>query len=121
MEGGVYLVIFQLVSSQTITIGRLGRFDFADGHYVYVGSAQRNMEARVARHARRRKPLRWHIDYLAASAEFKGAMMLFGAGKSLECSLAEMLARHHPRCVPGFGASDCRCGGHLFYIEADAG
>ena len=42
-----------------------------------------------------------------------GALVIDGS-KSLECRLAAMLARHYPRPIPRFGASDCRCGGHLF-------
>ena len=45
-------------------IGRLGRFDFPAGRYLYTGSARRNMAARLTRHLQREKPLRWHIDYL---------------------------------------------------------
>lgn len=121
VDGGIYLVIFQLERSQTITIGRLGRSPFRAGHYLYVGSAQRNMRSRLARHARRRKPLRWHIDYLAARARFVGALMMIGGDKSLECRLAGVLAKHHPRVVPGFGSSDCRCGGHLFRVTSSRG
>ena len=69
----------------------------------------------LARHARRSKPLRWQIDDLAVRAKFVGALMLNGP-KSLECRLAAMLAGHYPRAVPGFGVSDCRCGGHLFVV-----
>jgi sugar fermentation stimulation protein A len=72
------------------------------------------MPARLARHGRRRKPLRWHIDYLSAKAAMLGAILIPG-GRDGECSLAAEVARLHPRPVPRFGASDCRCAGHLFY------
>ena len=117
MNQGVYLALFRLPRAQTITIGRLGRFTFPSGIYVYVGSAQRNLQARLARHARRRKSLRWQIDYLSTRADFVGALLVDGP-KSLECQLAALLAQHYPRAVPGFGASDCRCGGHLFRVSA---
>lgn len=110
---GVYVAIFDLPRPRTIAIGRLGRFRFSAGRYLYVGSAQRNLQQRLARHARRRKPLRWHIDYLACHARFVGAL-IFEAPGDLECRLAAMLARSCARPVDGFGASDCRCGGHVF-------
>ena len=116
MNRGIYLAIFHLPRTQAITIGRLGRFTFPAGIYVYVGSAQRNLQARLARHAKRRKPLRWQIDYLSVKAKFLGALMIDGP-KSMECRLAAMLAKHYPRAVPRFGASDCRCGGHLFGVQ----
>ena len=114
MNSGIYLAIFHLPRPQVITVGRLVRFTFQSGYYLYVGSAQRNLEARLARHARRHKTLRWQIDYLSVKAKFVGALMI-GGPKSLECKLAALLAKHYPRAVPGFGASDCHCGGHLFF------
>jgi sugar fermentation stimulation protein A len=117
---GVYVAIFDLPRPRTIAIGRLGRFRFSAGRYLYVGSAQRNLQQRLARHARRRKPLRWHIDYLACQARFVGAL-IFEAPGDLECRLAAMLARSCARPVDGFGASDCRCGGHLFFTNAQPG
>lgn len=44
--------------------------------------------------------------------------ILIDAARSEECRVAADLARRMPRPIPGFGASDCRCGGHLF-CEAD--
>jgi len=114
MNSGVYLAIFRLSRTRTIAIGRLGRFTFQRGHYLYVGSAQRNLQARLARHGRRRKPKRWHIDYLSAKAPLVGALVLRGP-KSWECRLAAILAKRYLRPIARFGASDCRCGGHLFY------
>ena len=114
MDGGVYIAVFRLGRARRITVGRLGRFEFPAGVYLYVGSAQRNREARLARHARRRKPLRWHIDYLSTKAEILGAILLPGR-KNRECLVAEELARTFARPVARFGASDCRCPGHLFH------
>ena len=112
MNSGVYLAIFHLVRTQVITVGHLGRFTFQRGHYLYVGSAQRNLEARLTRHGRRRKSLRWQIDYLSIKAPFVGALVLRGP-KSRECRLAAILAKYYPRPIARFGASDCQCGGHL--------
>ena len=114
MNSGVYLAIFHLARTQVITVGRLGRFTLQRGHYLYVGSAQRNLQKRLARHGRRRKRLRWHIDYLSAKAPLIGALLLRGP-RSWECRLAAILAKHYLRPIARFGASHCRCGGHLFY------
>lgn len=113
---GVYVAIFHLGRPGQITVGRLGRFSFPAGFYFYVGSARRCLDARLARHARRRKPLRWHIDYLSSRAEMLGAVVA-DAGSYAECELAQELAELYPRCVRGFGSSDCRCGGHLFHSQ----
>jgi sugar fermentation stimulation protein A len=120
MNSGVYLAIFRLPRTQVIAIGRLGSFTLRRGFYMYVGSAQRNLEARLTRHCRRRKPLHWQIDYLSIEAPFVGALVLRGP-KSWECRLASILAKHYARPIARFGASDCRCGGHLFWCPARRG
>jgi sugar fermentation stimulation protein A len=116
VTGGVYIAVFVLDRRRRIGVGRLGRFAFPAGVYLYVGSAQRGLDARLRRHARRRKALRWHVDYLSTRARMLGAVVV-GGPKARECELARRLARHFGRHVRGFGASDCRCGGHLFLAE----
>ena len=114
VSAGLYVAAFRLDADRRIRVGRLGRFQFRRGVYLYVGSAQRDREARLARHTRRRKPLRWHIDYLSAKATMLGAILVPG-GRDAECALAAEVGKIYPRFIDGFGASDCRCGGHLFY------
>jgi sugar fermentation stimulation protein A len=116
LEAGVYIAVFYMPKGRTIQIGRLGRFHFRRGLYFYVGSAQRNLSARIERHNRKKKTLRWHIDYLSAKAEMLGAITIPGP-RELECQLAKELINIFEPPVPGFGASDCRCGGHLFYVK----
>ncbi len=97
-----------------IEVGRLGVFRFPAGVYVYTGSARRNLEARIARHCRKDKALRWHIDYLLAK---EGAeLVCVGRSTRTECGLNR--GTGGAAIVPGFGASDCRkaCGSHLRYL-----
>lgn len=89
---------------------------FESGVYFYVGSVQRNLTAWLERHSRAEKTLRWHMDYLSAKAKMLGAITIDGT-RELECQLAKTLGEMFEQVVPGFGASDCRCGGHLFYAE----
>lgn len=114
MDSGVYIAVFYLLIEQHITVGRRGRHRFRPGMYLYVGSAQKNLPARIERHARWQKPLRWHIDYLSVKASMIGAIIVPGF-RERECQLAAELEELYDLAVPGFGASDCRCGGHLFY------
>jgi Uri superfamily endonuclease len=96
-------------------IGRLGKFGFPAGRYVYSGSAKHGLDARIARHLRRRKSLRWHIDYLLSAPGV--AVVDVIRSRRGECALN--------RAVPGrvvavgFGASDCRAGrsAHLKYLD----
>ncbi len=111
--------MFYLSKTRMIRVGRFGTFEFPKGTYYYVGSAQRNREKRLNRHARRRKVLRWHVDYLSSKGRMLGAILIDG-DREKECALAREMAHLFPRAVAGFGASDCRCGGHLFYSDGDA-
>lgn len=113
----MYIAIFYLPIERQITVGKLGRFAFRKGFYFYVGSAQRNLSARLERHSKKTKPLRWHIDYLSTKAEMLGAMMMMEGPRRRECELAKKLDGIYEIAVPRFGASDCRCGGHLFYSQ----
>lgn len=106
-----YQLHIHLAQPLRLAIGRLGEFDFPAGDYVYTGSAKRNFEARIARHLRREKALRWHIDYLLTAP---GVTVLEVArSDSGECALNQ--ATKGEVVVPGFGASDCLagCGSHL--------
>ena len=97
-----------------LAIGRLGRFRFPAGRYVYTGSARRNLVARVRRHLSRDKRLRWHIDYLLTAHPVK--VVDVSLSSEAECPLNQRTAGEI--VVPGFGASDCRarCGSHLKYL-----
>jgi len=114
LQGGVYIAVFSLPRRCRIQVGKLGRFSFRPGVYFYIGSAQRNLPARLEWHARKNKALRWHIDHLSAKATMVGAMIVPGP-RERECQLAGEMAARYARAVPDFGASDCGCGGHLFY------
>jgi Domain of unknown function DUF123 len=83
---------------------------------IQFSAARRNLEARISRHLRREKRLRWHIDYLLAAPE----AVVTGVERfaQAECELNSNTTGEV--VVAGFGASDCRagCGSHLKYIEA---
>jgi Uri superfamily endonuclease len=97
-----------------VQVGRRGEFEFPAGTYLYTGSARRNFEARLARHARTAKTLRWHIDYLLGAPGVRITKVL--RSRQAECGLNRASAGQV--VVPGFGASDCRagCGAHLKYL-----
>lgn len=97
-----------------VVIGRLGRFTLASGHYVYTGSARRNLRARLLRHLNAEKARHWHIDYLLGGQGI--AITGIHLSGLEECTLNQAVEGSVP--VPGFGASDCRrgCGSHLKYL-----
>ncbi len=105
-----------------IACGGLGRLSLRSGYYVYAGSAMGGLAARLARHRRSEKRLRWHIDYLLHDP---GARLLaslpFPGRRRLECALARQVAVLAEEEIPRFGSSDCRCRSHLFYFTGDPG
>jgi len=58
-ERGAYILVMRVDSSVRIRVGSLGLLSFTAGWYVYVGSALNGLSARVGRHLRLRKAIRW--------------------------------------------------------------
>jgi len=116
-ESGVYILIIKARGRSGFSAGAWGPADLKDGYYAYVGRAKRGLPARLARHARREgKRLRWHVDYLLEVADLKEAWVLpLYTG---ECAVARRMekAGASREGLEGFGASDCRCPGHLLYM-----
>ncbi|MBN1341478.1 MAG: DUF123 domain-containing protein [Phycisphaerae bacterium] len=122
-DSGVYRLWIELRRDSTIIVGRLGRFTLTSGTYVYVGSARRNLSWRIERHRRRRKRLRWHIDYLLALPHAEIWRVETRPWRpGAECRWARGTRRDGGGIVAaGFGASDCHggCGAHLFLMSRE--
>ena len=106
-----YALFISISTPIKITVGKLGEFAFPAGDYIYYGSAKRALCARVNRHLRVEKKLRWHIDYLLAAETVRITKIRISTLS--ECQLAA--AGGGAIVVAGFGASDCThaCGSHL--------
>lgn len=102
---------------RAIVVGRLGCFLFPAGFYVYTGSAVRGLEARIARHLRRRKKLRWHIDYLLQYGRVVGVRRYRGGLSECKLSRGVESLPGSSMVVRGFGSSDCKCPAHLYYFR----
>ena len=112
-----YQLVIRLLQPCRVTPGRLGSHDLAAGLYIYTGSARRNMHARIQRHLRRDKPMRWHIDWLLSRPEAQ----VIEVATSAERECAVNARTGGDIVIAGFGSSDCRahCGSHLRRV-ADA-
>ena len=114
---GVYALIIRLNRNLRMKAGALDETCFVKGSYIYVGSAQTNLEQRVKRHIRKEKRLFWHIDYLLNSDAAKIEKVLWlEADKSGECALSQEI-RKRGESIKGFGSSDCSCVSHLFLMN----
>ncbi len=117
-DGGLYILLLRLARDARLEAGALGRLDFRAGWYAYIGSARRALSRRLARHLRLAKRRHWHIDALRASAADVKALAIRGTRRG-ECELAAAVRAISDGSVPRFGASDCRCAGHLFCFADD--
>jgi len=117
---GAYRLTIRLARCVRVRVGRLGWVRLPAGVYYYCGSARRALPARVARHLRRRKPRRWHIDYLLAHPAAR-VMAVRAWADRRECDLvAAALRRGGRAAIKGFGSSDCAsgCPAHLICAGA---
>lgn len=113
---GAYIITGHLRRSSKIDIGSLGRLGFHRGYYLYTGSAMNSLEGRLRRHQRRNKAKRWHIDYLLPYLE--GIRFIpIQTSQDIECVISEEIEQISDGYVKGFGSSDCRCSGHLFWMK----
>ena len=120
--GGAYALMIRL--DAPVLFQRGGREDLlCSGEYVYAGSAYGpgGLRARLRRHFRRDKAMRWHVDRLTVAAGWMQALAFEGGS---ECGIIRALEQAgagkdgsafvHP--AAGFGSSDCRtCASHLLF------
>jgi Uri superfamily endonuclease len=124
VRGGAYVLHLTVGRTVSLCAGAIGAITLSSGHYVYVGSARKSIEGRVARHRRlayaKTGKLHWHIDYLLIHPKIDLIYEEAFAGYG-ECDIAQRIASLKGASVPvpRFGASDCRsgCGAHLFRVE----
>ncbi|WP_346911312.1 DUF123 domain-containing protein [uncultured Roseibium sp.] len=85
---GTYGLLLRLAEPVTLGLARLGNPVLAPGLYLYCGSANGpgGVRARLGRHLRRDKAVRWHIDYLSGvAAEIAGLVV----PEATECDLRQ--------------------------------
>lgn len=109
-----YQLFIKVRKDINLKVGKLGRFTFPFGSYVYTGSAKTNINKRIERHLSKKKKLHWHIDYLlnndyAEVINTKKSIMI-------ECSLNKKT--NGTIIIKGFGSTDCNldCKSHLKYL-----
>jgi Uri superfamily endonuclease len=114
---GTYLLVLQAINPIRLQVGSLGEMEVRPGYYLYVGSAfgPGGLRARVSRHFGGQGKPHWHIDHLRQVAQPVEAWC--APGMRREHAWAQALAGAACRMpLARFGASDCRCPAHLFYL-----
>ena len=115
---GTYLQVLRAMHPVRLQVGSLGEMAVQPGFYLYVGSAfgPGGLRARVGRHFGGQGKPHWHIDHLRRVAQPIEAWCI--PGQRCEHVWAQSLAAAAACRIPlaRFGASDCRCPAHLFYM-----
>ena len=106
-----YQLTISISKPVMITVGKLGLCHFPAGEYIYTGSARQHIDARIARHLRTEKALRWHIDYLLNVPE--AFVIKVAQFAESECEVNQR--SNGVLLINRFGATDCvhGCGSHL--------
>ena len=111
---GAYAMAIELTDKVAVTLRGRSPIALPAGRYLYCGSAKGpgGLKARLSRHMRRGKSLRWHVDQLTERGLVVGSW-IFPGGE--ECELVRMCS-HLAAPIAGFGSSDCAtCCSHLLH------
>jgi len=124
-SAGVYILHLKIKNFQNLRVGKLGKYCFQPGEYLYVGSAQGpgGLKARLGRHLLGYGRRHWHIDWLRPASSISGYFYLETL-EHIECAWSQFLIQELEASIPapGFGASDCRskgnsCAAHLVRLD----
>lgn len=116
-DKGTYLLVIETRENQRLSVGKQSATNFSKGIYLYVGRAKRGLHRRIERHLRKEKKIFWHIDYLLQKAKVQEVWIRRDFFD--ECQMAlEIQSLLKDSLIPlkKFGASDCSCASHLFYL-----
>jgi len=121
---GTYTILLACNRPFKLRIGKLGLVRLEKGYYFYTGSAlgrgALSLEQRVARHRRRNKRVKWHIDYLTVHDEIVIVNVICTRNsRRLECKINRQILSNFDSepVIRGAGASDCKCRGHLLSVK----
>jgi len=118
-DQGHYLAVMHAASARRVAVGALGEVALPAGDLVYVGSAQRGLAARVARHRGLDKRLRWHVGLHFESALDMAETPTVGLG-GVELCPGERHGNRGPGARPqGEGRDHCGRGAVAQPVDED--
>ena len=109
---GAYAMAIEFADTVAVTLSGRPPITLSAGRYLYCGSAKGpgGLKARLSRHMRHGKSVRWHVDQLTEQGLVVGSWVFPGGD---ECELVQM-CWYLPMPIAGVGSSDCAtCRSHL--------
>jgi len=121
-DKGTYLLVIEVRENQKISVGKHSAKNFSKGIYLYVGRAKGGLQRRIERHLSKKKKNFWHIDYLLQKAEVQEVWIRRDFFDECQTALeVRSLLKYSLIPLKKFGASDCNCPSHLFYLPESKG
>ena len=117
---GTYVLLLHLPLEKSITVGKLGTFNFPAGWYTYIGSAfgAGGLLGRIKHHLQPAETPHWHIDYLRREAHLQEIWLSPDIERREEAWVDLMIDIPGATAfIEGFGASDSRQEAHLFFFD----
>lgn len=116
-DKGTYILVIEAKENQRISIGKRPLTNFRKGIYLYVGRAKNGLQGRIKRHLSKKKKRFWHIDYLLQKAKVQEVWIKRDFFEECQTALeVKSLLKDSSSPLKKFGASDCNCASHLFYL-----
>lgn len=116
-DRGTYLLVIEMKEDRRISIGKRPLINFRKGIYLYVGRAKNGLPRRIKRHLSKKKQRFWHIDYFLQEAKVQEVWIKRDFFDECQTALkVKGLLKDTSPPLKKFGASDCNCASHLFYL-----
>jgi Uncharacterized conserved protein len=109
-----YVLVIEKTSSSRIRMRKQTIF-MEKGVYLYVGSAKRGLEKRLARHVKKRKNRFWHIDYITSRRDT--TVQAIYLSPCPECETLSAVSALGTLFGRRLGSSDCRCQSHFVKLN----
>ena len=109
-----YVLVIQKTHSALIRMPKQTIF-MEQGLYLYVGSAKKGLERRLARHRRKRKNRFWHIDYITSQRD--ATLPAIYLSPYPECETLAAVSQLGHLFGRKLGSSDCRCPSHFVKLS----
>src|SRR6056297_90432 len=114
-DRGSYLVILELENVQSVSVSSHEKRYFRSGYYVYIASAAKDLDRKMARDGRKRKNSSYYLRDLSRVIK----VLPVRSSVSLEQDLTKAVHALSDNKIPSFAFSSYNTESDLFYFESN--